>query len=183
MFPSKQMNKRIPKELELAIDYLSSECHLDTLEALNYTRDAFHSTRKLIKDAAISGQIEEMYALVNKEYPDLLKKHPQIVSLIFSQIFIEYVRNKRPEKALEFGRKSIQNGQNITENQELFLLLAYKNPEQCDDLKDLMSLTRREMIFTKVDEIIKEKHLGRKVSLLEYGHKIIAYCKAIDDTE
>ncbi|EHY65770.1 hypothetical protein NERG_01377 [Nematocida ausubeli] len=177
------MSNLMPKELELAIDYLSSECHLDTLEALSQTRDAYHTMRKTIKDTALAGDIEGMYELINKEYPELLKNHPNVVSLIFSQIFIEYVRSNKPEKALEFGRKSIHIGQDIATNQELFLLLAYKNPEKCDELKGLMDIQRRQMIFELVDGLIKESKQGRKASLLEYAHKIIQYCEAMDNEE
>lgn len=167
------MKKPIPKELELIIDYLSSECYVETMNGLDYEKDALLCTRQQIKHLSTTGKIEEMYTLVNEKYPNMLSLHPHVVSLIFSQIFIEFVRNSQPEKALEFGRNSVQNGQDITKNHDLFFLLAYKNPEECDNLKEFLSLERREKVFSAVDGLIKEKEFGRRLSLIEYIGKIV----------
>ncbi|KAI5191529.1 glucose-induced degradation protein 8 [Nematocida minor] len=177
------MNKKISRELNAIVDYLIFECHTETLEALNHAKDDLLSTREEMKQLCLSGEIEKMYSLVNKNYPNLLKKHPHVTSFIFSQIFIEYVRNNQPEKALEFGRNSIQNGQDITSNHDLFLLLAYKNPETCEKLREFLALERRERVFAAIDGLIKEKRVGNKISMLEYACKMLKYSSCLKKEE
>lgn len=173
----------LPKELTTIIDYLVEECYTETLKELNYEMNETLNERNEMKQLAISGKIEELYSLVAKNHPAILKKNPQIVSLIFSQIFIEYIRNNQPEKALEFGRNSIQNGQDITTNHDLFLLLAYKNPETCDKLNEFLSLDRREAVFSSIDRALKESSGDYRISILEYANKLMKYSKCLKKEE
>ncbi|KAH9386884.1 glucose-induced degradation protein 8 [Nematocida major] len=177
------MDESTPRELKLIMDYLSSECYTGTLDALGYGKTPILSMREKIKELCMSGKVEEMYKLLTTEHPGILDKYPHVVSLIFSQIFIEFIRNNQPEKALSFGRTSMHAGQDITKTQELFLLLAYKNPEECEKMKEFMSFERRERVFSAVDGIIKEKTAGRKASLLEYISKAIKYSSCMQKEE
>lgn len=177
------MEENTSKELLAIIDYLIEDCYTETLEELNYPMNDLLNSRREMKRLAMSGDIESLYGLVNTKHSSLLKKNPSVVSLIFSQIFIEYIRNNQPEKALEFGRNSIQNGQDITTNHDLFLLLAYKNPEACDKLNEFMSIERREGIFTAIDTLIKETEGEYRISMLEYANKLLKYSKCLKKEE
>lgn len=145
------------KELFLILDYLKSECYINTLKIILGNTDPQLDIRQRIKNHFLSGDIEKACATLEKEFPFFFCDHSELLSLIRSQIFIEYVRNKEPEKALLYGRTCIQNGEDIKCINDLFLLLAYKNLEACDLSKSLLNIQRRKIVFSEVDALIKGK--------------------------
>ncbi|KAI5188488.1 hypothetical protein NECID01_0119 [Nematocida sp. AWRm77] len=161
------------KEMKLVVEYLKSECYTDTLSAIQGSQDACVSFRQKIKEEILSGRIDEASKSLEEKFPDMFQAPTEVSSLLHSQKFIELVRNGEPEKALSFGRTCIQNGEDITKTNDLFLLLAYQNPEHSDVLKDFLSLERREMVFSSIDALVKERLYGNKVSQIEYMMRLL----------
>jgi len=162
------MDVKQRKEKQLVLDYLMSECYIDTYSLFGGVSDPHLHFRKELKHLILSGEIEKAYAELEKRFSGFFKAFPEASSLLNSQIFIELVRKEEPEKALLFGRMCIQNGEDITQPNTLFLLLAYKNPEDTDILKNFLALERREKVFASIDSIIKEKLHMNRASQLEY---------------
>lgn len=169
--------------MELVLDYLKSECYTETLAALQGHQDAHVGFRQRVKQEILSGQIEQACKSLEEKFPDMFESSSEASSLLHSQMFIELVRSGEPEKALSFGRACIQNGEDITKTNDLFLLLAYKHPEHSEVLKDFMSLERREMVFSSIDALIKERLYGTKTPQLEYMVRLVELAEWIKKAE
>ncbi|KAI5185791.1 glucose-induced degradation protein 8 [Nematocida homosporus] len=152
--------KRVQKgtrEVSFVLDYLISKCYIETLKQMQPTDEAKVALRHQIKTWILAGETEKAQVLLDKELPKLLQENQELASQLNTQTFIELVRKDEPEKALVFGRACIQQGQNIMQTDNLFLLLAYKNPEECSVSKDFLSLERRDTLFAAIDAAVKGK--------------------------
>ncbi|OAG29969.1 hypothetical protein NEDG_01516 [Nematocida displodere] len=151
------MQRKETKEMGLVLDYLRAECYTETLEALHDAPDSSIGFRRKMKEAILAGNIELAHTLLLDAFPSVSADAPDMVSLMHSQKFIELIRNGEPEKALLFGRKCVQMNEGISKPNDLFLLLAYKNPEENEVIREYMSLQRRETVFFAVDSFVKGK--------------------------
>ncbi|KAI5179609.1 glucose-induced degradation protein 8 [Nematocida sp. AWRm80] len=174
---------RTKHEISLIMDYLRSECHTETLKALKGSCDPTMNIRQRIKSLIMSGEIEQAATILEKEFPAIFKEFSEIISLLHSQMFIELIRKGEPEKALAFGRACIQNGEDITKTNDLFLLLAYKNPEDSPILKDFLSLERRATVFYTIDSLIKERLYGNRSSIIEHAAQMLEFSEWLKKNE
>ncbi|KAI5170984.1 hypothetical protein NEFER03_0386 [Nematocida sp. LUAm3] len=161
------LEKKESKEIALISEFLRLECCTDTLAELAEFSEENINFRLEIKKWIKTGEIEKACDALEKKYPSLLKENLNVCSFLHSQLFIELVRRGEPEKALLFGRSCIQNGEDITQTNDLFLLLAYKNPEESEVSKGFLKFERREEVFMEVDALLKKKMYGNSLSLLE----------------
>lgn len=178
-FSRSDMNK-------LVMDYLITEGFKEAaekfrLEASAEPHSAFDSLdeRLKIREAVQSGNVQEAMTLTNNLNPEILDSRPQLYFHLQQQQLIEFVREKKIEKALEFAQNamaelSIENSEYLDELEKTMALLAYENPE-LSPFAELLNFSQRHKVASELNAAILEADHQQTNSKLENLLKMLLW--------
>ncbi|KAI3381094.1 hypothetical protein SNEBB_002935 [Seison nebaliae] len=102
---------------EAARDFIE-EAHITKKDLIEQAHMGHAKIRMKIKELIENGNIEEAMLLIDEEYDDILKKHPDVLFLVRLQQFLEYMRNGKEDDALEFATSSLSDCIEMNEDLE-----------------------------------------------------------------
>nr|CAG4645789.1 EOG090X0CTI [Lynceus sp. MCZ IZ 141354] len=150
-----------------------------------------------IRDAIQSGKMLDAIYLINKIHPELLDIDRNLFFHLQQQQFIELIRERRIEEALQFAQDQLsergeENQLILSELERTLALLAFDNPEQ-SPFSDLLQISHRQRVASEVNAaILKAEHQEQTVPQLvglmktilwaqdELDKKKVKYPKLVD---
>lgn len=77
----------------------------------------------MITSLILEGDAQEAIRQINSVFPNIIKEKPIIGDYLFCFNFIELIKNKKEEEAIDFGRNFLVNNQtnqiNVIKNEEI----------------------------------------------------------------
>lgn len=116
------------------------------------------------------GSIKEVIDAMIVVFPTVLQKHPDVLFKLMGQHFIELIRHRKMQEALEFAQKELRSfakSDPAFENhfKEIFPLIAYEDPE-ASPLGECLSDAYKERVASSLNSaILVEKNLPAEASM------------------
>lgn len=158
--------------------YLSNAGYVDTLKALEQSTGSSSesaslqesryeriSCRKHIRQLLMQGSVAEAVAELNKLSPTLLGNDREFALTVYSQQFVELIRARRIQDALDFARSTLSGFPSV-EIKDLLSLIAYSEPEK-SPVAHLVDPGRRLEVAAKVNAKILAFQDSEPLSPLE----------------
>lgn len=125
--------------------------------------------RAHLRQLLLAGKISETLDYINKVFPKLVQENEELLKILHSQQFIEYIREKDHQKAILFAQKclTLYQQENIycLDNKgivqevpidNMMALLCYPEPEK-SELKTFLSFEQRDLTADIINKKILDK--------------------------
>jgi len=158
----------------LILTYLIHHCYADTaqafIEACNIDAqegkrlmNGIHE-RSQILSLVRQGQVEKALALTDKLFPELLAKRPNVRFKLLCQQFIELIRHRKKEEALDFAQKewspyAVEESAFSEELQDVFALIAYEDPESSPVASYMQEAYKEQVVSTLNSAMLEHLNL------------------------
>uniref|UniRef100_A0A5S6Q8D9 CTLH domain-containing protein n=1 Tax=Trichuris muris TaxID=70415 RepID=A0A5S6Q8D9_TRIMR len=130
----------------------------------------------------LNGDIDSALHFIVKRKPELLDENPDVLFLMLKQKFIELVRNKDIDAALEFAQdclsgRAASNPKSLGELEKICGIMAFDNPES-SMFADYMKLNQRVRVLHAVSNLWLLSELGKPYSDFDLLFKFIEWAQS-----
>ncbi|XP_023015704.2 GID complex subunit 8 homolog protein Houki [Leptinotarsa decemlineata] len=138
--------------------------------------------RTRIRDAIMTGKIQEATALINQLHPEMLDNDRHLYFHLQQLHLIELIRNNRIEEALAFAQSHLSeagedNPSVLSELERTVALLAFEEPLTCP-FGDLLAPSHRQKVVSEVNAaILKMEHQETTTSKISTLLKLILWAQ------
>lgn len=148
----------------MVVDYLKCNCYMESLDKFKEllgTRDSVEDAtvlgRKSVMELINEGSLMEAIKEIKRGFSFICEGSASLETSLYCQYFIECIRRNEYEAALQVAQERFRNKTIGPPYEEIFSLLAYRDPHQNTLLSKYMDLARRKELSLAVDSAIKGK--------------------------
>ncbi|XP_074269921.1 protein GID8 homolog isoform X1 [Silene latifolia] len=173
---------------KLVMNFLVTEGYVDAAEKFRQESGtepdidlATITDRMAVKKAVQCGNVEDAIEKVNDLNPEILDTNPQLFFHLQQQRFIELVRNKKIEEALEFAQEELaprgeENQSFLEELEKTVSLLAFEDASN-SPVGNLLDISQRLKTASEVNAAILTSQSHEKDPKLPYLLKMLLWAQ------
>ncbi|XP_074269923.1 protein GID8 homolog isoform X2 [Silene latifolia] len=172
---------------KLVMNFLVTEGYVDAAEKFRQESGTEHidlatiTDRMAVKKAVQCGNVEDAIEKVNDLNPEILDTNPQLFFHLQQQRFIELVRNKKIEEALEFAQEELaprgeENQSFLEELEKTVSLLAFEDASN-SPVGNLLDISQRLKTASEVNAAILTSQSHEKDPKLPYLLKMLLWAQ------